>query len=229
VKHHLDAPVWRRFDRAGGRRRQERRNEDGCLLYRSPHGVPQMVHMPGPLVHVAPPGNTSNRISVKSVSRNASRDLGYLDHVFSSRFDGRVRTRGFKWLGSALVFAAALLVGAARTHAQDRNKCGCYRDGATCYCDKQAKCGCPGECEPKGCEEKRNRELEKQIEAETKKASSGQKQPGREHDTQERAPAKPKMTAAQSKQLAKLIDLFLADHPDARSRSLEDVRNDLAR
>jgi hypothetical protein len=164
-----------------------------------------------------------------------ARDLGYLDHVFSSRFDGQVRTRGFQWLGLAMVFVAALLVGAARGHAEDRNKCGCYKDGATCYCDKQARCGCPGECEPKGCEEKRNRELEKQIEAETKKASSqaasGQKKSGHDHGGEAGAPAhpaKPKMTAAQSKQLAKLIDLFLADHPDARGRSIEDVRNDLA-
>ena len=139
--------------------------------------------------------------------------------------------RGFKWLGSAIVFAVALLVGAARGHAEDRNKCGCYRDGPTCYCDKQAKCGCPGECEPKGCEEKRNRELEKQIEAETKKASSGQKPSGHDQGADERGarPSKPKMTAAQSRQLGKLIDLFLADHPDARGRSLEDVRNDLPR
>lgn len=152
-----------------------------------------------------------------------------LTTIFRRALMGLVTMRGFKWLGSAMIFAAALLVGAARSQAQDRNKCGCYQDGATCYCDKQAKCGCPGECEPKGCEEKRNRELEKQIEAETKKASSGQTKSGRDHEAAERAPAKPKMTAAQSKQLGKLIDLFLADHPDARGRSLEDVRNDLSR
>jgi hypothetical protein len=141
-----------------------------------------------------------------------------------------VKTRGFKWLGLAMVFVAALLVGAARGHAEDRNKCGCYRDGSTCYCDKQAKCGCPGECEPKGCEEKRERELQKQIDAETRKASSGKKG-GHDSGASERAPAhaKPKLTAAQGKELAKLIDLFLADHPDARGRSIEDVRSELSR
>lgn len=127
----------------------------------------------------------------------------------------------------AFVFVAALLVGAARGHAEDRNKCGCYRDGATCYCDKQAKCGCPGECEPKGCEEKRERELNKQIEEETKKASAGQKRTAPAEDRPAARPAKPKLSAAQAKQLAKLIDLFLADHPDARGRSVEDVRNEL--
>jgi len=184
-----------------------------------------MVHIGGRLVH-AP---DIREIDARGID---ARDLGYLDHLFSARFDARVTTRAFKWLGLTMVFVAALLVGAGRARAEDRNKCGCYKDGATCYCDKQARCGCPGECEPKGCEEKRNRELEKQIEAETKKASSGQKRGGHDRDAEARAasrPAKPKMSAAQSKQLAKLIDLFLVDHPDARGRSLEEVRNDLAR
>ncbi len=139
-----------------------------------------------------------------------------------------VKTRDFKWPGLAFVFVAALLVGAARGHAEDRNKCGCYKDGPTCYCDKQAKCGCPGECEPRGCEEKRERELNKEIEEETKKASSGQKRTGAAEERAPARPAKPKLSAAQAKQLAKLIDLFLADHPDARGRSVEDVRNQLA-
>ncbi len=120
---------------------------------------------------------------------------------------------------------------------EPRNKCGCYKDGAgTCFCDKKAKCGCPGDCEPKGCEEARDRELQKEIDAETKKASAGgshRKTGGGEDDSpRESAPAKSsgghKMTAAQSKQLAKLLDLYLSDHPDARGKSIEEVRGDVA-
>jgi hypothetical protein len=136
-----------------------------------------------------------------------------------------------------MFFAAMLAVGAPRASAQDRNKCGCYQEGSSCYCDKGAKCGCPGECEPKGCEEQRNRELQREIEKETKKAESGQKQPepgaGDEgRGSERRAPARPakrRLSPAEGRQLAKLIDLFLADHPEARGESIEQVRNDLTR
>ena len=137
-------------------------------------------------------------------------------------------------LGSVLVVALAGAVGAAPA----RNNCGCYKDGATCFCDKKAKCGCPGDCEPKGCEEQRDKELQKEIDAETKKAAaSGHKSAAGADESskaqKEESPApKPssghKMTAAQSKQLAKLLDVYLADHPEARGRSIEDVRNDVS-
>jgi hypothetical protein len=57
------------------------------------------------------------------------------------------------------------------------NACGCYRDSAgSCYCGKKAgKCVCPGECEPKGCDEKRAKELDKEIEAEAKHAREAEK------------------------------------------------------
>jgi hypothetical protein len=57
------------------------------------------------------------------------------------------------------------------------NACGCYADGAgRCFCGKgKGKCACPGECEPKGCEEKRAKELDKEIAAETKKAAEADK------------------------------------------------------
>lgn len=167
----------------------------------------------------------------------ALRDPRRLDPHFSARFHGLVRMRAFKWLVLPAVLAGALVLASARGRAEDRNKCGCYKDGATCYCDKQAKCGCPGECEPKGCEEKRERELQKEIEAETRKASSGhaaagagKKTGGEDGPAEEKAAArggKAKLTAAQAKQLAKLIDLFLAEHPEARSRPLGEVRSDL--
>ncbi|HSS37875.1 MAG TPA: hypothetical protein VLT58_03825 [Polyangia bacterium] len=154
-----------------------------------------------------------------------------------------MRARKFKWLGLSMVLAAALAITASRARGDDRNKCGCYKDDAgVCYCDKKAKCGCPGECEPKGCEEQRARQLQKEIDAETKKAASSQKRPSAgatDDSTDERAPgderaappppraASHKLSAAQAKQLVKLIDLFLADHPDARGKSIEDVRSDL--
>ena len=64
---------------------------------------------------------------------------------------------------------------AAPAHAV--NACGCYKDAADrCFCGKgKGKCVCPGECEPKGCEEKRAKELDKQIAAETKKAAEADK------------------------------------------------------
>ena len=83
-----------------------------------------------------------------------------------------------------LIVAAALgyVVGAARFSANaasdtpKENACGCYQDSTgSCYCGKKAKCGCPGECEPKGCEEKRAKELEKEIQAETKRAQDAER------------------------------------------------------
>ena len=143
-------------------------------------------------------------------------------------------------LGSVLVISLAGAVGAA----PPRNNCGCYKDGATCFCDKKAKCGCPGDCEPKGCEEQRDKELQKEIDAETRKAAaSGHRTPAGDEESpkskrEESAAAKAsskassgeghKMTAAQSKQLAKLLDLYLSDHPDARGKSIEDLRSDVS-
>jgi len=82
----------------------------------------------------------------------------------------------------AFTAAAAFEVGAwtpartAQAAPPPSNSCGCYRDSVgTCYCGKKAKCGCPGECEPKGCEEKRAKEIEKEIEAEAKHAREAEK------------------------------------------------------
>jgi hypothetical protein len=136
-------------------------------------------------------------------------------------------------LGSVLV---VVLAGAAEA-APARNNCGCYKDGSTCFCDKKAKCGCPGDCEPKGCEEQRDKELQKEIDAETKKAAaSGHKKTGddqspkqEERPTSKASPAGGhKMSAAQSKQLGKLLDLYLSDHPEARGKAIEDVRGDVS-
>jgi len=151
--------------------------------------------------------------------------------------------RGLKRLGVALGLALLVsLVGGRSASAATPNKCGCYKDTAgTCFCAKKGKCGCPGDCEPKGCEEQRDKEIQKEIEAETKKAQASQSKRSADGEDKESAKAehesaKPaasaahaKMSAAQGKQLAKLIDLYLADHPDARGKTVEDIRNDVGR
>ena len=56
------------------------------------------------------------------------------------------------------------------------NACGCYKDAAgACLCGKKAKCGCPGECEPRACAEKDARDREKEIKAETKRAQEAER------------------------------------------------------
>jgi hypothetical protein len=124
------------------------------------------------------------------------------------------------------------------------NKCGCTRNESnnTCSCSKSAKCGCPGDCEPKGCEEKREAQMKKEIDAETKKAAEAD----RKHkastasetkmvsakvdngDNGKPEPPATKMSPAQTKQLAKLLDSYLKAHPDARSKNAEDLRNELS-
>ena len=67
------------------------------------------------------------------------------------------------------------------------NASGCYNDAAgACFCGKKGKCACPGECEPKGCEEKRNKAIDKEVAAETKKAhEADQKERSKEHASKE--------------------------------------------
>jgi hypothetical protein len=143
------------------------------------------------------------------------------------------------------VLALVLLLGGGAAVAAP-NKCGCTRNESnnTCSCSKGAKCGCPGDCEPKGCEEKREQQMKKEIDAETKKAAEADRKhkasaggevktasakesgdgdngkPGKE-------PAGPKMAPAQVKQLGKLLDSYLKAHPDARSKNAEELRNEL--
>ncbi len=51
-----------------------------------------------------------------------------------------------------------------------QNACGCYEDSSgMCHCAKQSRCGCPGECEPNGCEDKRRKEMAKEEQQELKR------------------------------------------------------------
>lgn len=146
-----------------------------------------------------------------------------------------------------VVWGAASFLEAPRAHAADGptpNACGCYRDTTgACFCGKKTKCGCPGDCEPKGCEEKRAKQLEKEIAAETKKAASGkgsaggkgtrdatQKGSGSEDGggSEPQHKGKP-LSAAQKKQLVKLLDGYLAEHPEGKSQTVSEVRGTVSK
>jgi hypothetical protein len=150
-----------------------------------------------------------------------------------------------RWVGlavGAVLWWGTPLVAAADT---ERDACGCYSDGAgNCYCDKKAKCGCPGQCEPKGCEAQRSRELEKEIETETKRAQQSQRavddgsQDEAEAAPRAPAPAKaasaratppaPKLTVRQRRDLARLLELYVAGDPPRRAMSADELLSDLS-
>ncbi len=151
-------------------------------------------------------------------------------------------SRGFllgSFVAAIVVWAGAFVAGAAGSASAapegTPNACGCYSDSTgSCYCGKKTKCGCPGECEPKGCEEKRQKQLEKEIAEETKKATAGKAagKAAKEKEPEERGDegaatkkkAKP-MSAGQKKELAKLLDAYLAEHPEGRSQTIAEVRS----
>jgi hypothetical protein len=62
--------------------------------------------------------------------------------------------------------------------AEPVNACGCYKNAkGACVCtDKKAKCDCAGECEPVGCAEKREKEMEREMAAEVKRAQDDERQ-----------------------------------------------------
>lgn len=66
------------------------------------------------------------------------------------------------------------------------NACGCYRKGNSCVCtNKNAKCECPDDCEPVGCDEKRQKEMDREMAAEVKRAEEQEKK--RDAEEKERA------------------------------------------
>jgi len=74
-------------------------------------------------------------------------------------------------------FAPNAIAGAKTTSDEPQlNACGCYKNSAgVCLCGKKGKCECPGECEPKGCAEKREKDYDREIQAETKRAQEAEK------------------------------------------------------
>jgi hypothetical protein len=129
----------------------------------------------------------------------------------------------------------------ARAEKRTLNACGCSGEGDYCICEKKAKCGCPGECEPKGCEVERQKQLQKEIDAETKRAKEEEKarkpkdQAKSEADDSDSAvsdkggkkPAVRAMNASQKKQFLKLLEAYLAEHPEAANMMLSEVRTGL--
>jgi hypothetical protein len=141
---------------------------------------------------------------------------------------------------STLILTVALVllgVGAARAEKKPLNACGCYGEGNNCTCSRGAKCGCPGECEPKGCEDARQKQMQKEIDAETKKAKEAEearkpkeaKAADDDDDEKGKAkkPAVKPMTPAVKKQFLKLLEAYLAEHPEAQNKMLSEVRAEL--
>lgn len=163
----------------------------------------------------------------------------------------RESTRGPRsiLLGSvmALVCGGALVGNPRTSRATDEgrpNACGCHQTAVgQCVCDKKARCGCPGECEPRGCEDKRAKLLEKEIQAETKKAQDADRK--REGNTREQSssgrsePEKPpvrearavahgkKLTAAQKRELSHLLEVYVGENPARRGWTIEKLVDDL--
>jgi hypothetical protein len=77
--------------------------------------------------------------------------------------------------------------------SENVNACGCYRnDSGGCICtDKKGKCECPGECEPVGCAEKRDKEIEREMAAEIKRAQDEEKKREEAQKAQENGTATP--------------------------------------
>ena len=100
-----------------------------------------------------------------------------------------LRLLPFLMLTAALAFKLGVgNTSTAQAGAPALNACGCYRDSVgSCYCGKKAgACACPGECEPKGCEEKRIKAMDKEIEAEAKRARELEKKQQDERAERER-------------------------------------------
>jgi hypothetical protein len=174
------------------------------------------------------------------------------DRVFAQSRTLRSMT---PFLLRTVLLATLLLVTAVPpgARADDVNRCGCRQDSSgACTCERTARCGCPGECEPRGCEEARERAFQRELAIETKKADDAVRRkshaPGDEPANASanastnpsanpsattapasRAPAQgPRLTASQAKQLVRLLDVYFAESPDARSRSTGEVREQLA-
>jgi Ni/Co efflux regulator RcnB len=151
-----------------------------------------------------------------------------------------------KKLFSTLILSASLLLPmtsaqVARAEKRTLNACGCSGEGDSCICERKAKCGCPGECEPKGCEAERQKQLQKEIDAETKrameqeKAQNKPKEQAKSDDDSDSAAtdkggkksAVRPMNASQKKQFLKLLEAYLAEHPEAANKMLSEVRSEL--
>jgi hypothetical protein len=84
-------------------------------------------------------------------------------------------------VGALLLGNAVIITSSSAAHAQTANACGCYRDDqGGCKCAKKSKCGCPEECEPVGCEEKRQKQADREADAALKKMEARERKKGAE-------------------------------------------------
>ena len=134
----------------------------------------------------------------------------------------------------AVILCGAFVLAAGRARAAEQNACGCTQtDSGACICDKKARCGCPGQCEPRGCEAQRERSFQRELDAETRKARDADRQraAGKDEAGPKAAPPAPRaardMTSLQQKELVRLLDLYFAAHPDARSASAGALRDQI--
>jgi len=134
-----------------------------------------------------------------------------------------------------VILGVAVALAAGRAQAAERNACGCTQtDSGGCVCDKKARCGCPGQCEPRGCEAQRERTFQRELDAETRKARDADRQRAAAKDeaSPKAAPSPPPrpardMTSLQQKELVRLLDLYFAAHPGARSASAGELRDQI--
>jgi hypothetical protein len=141
-------------------------------------------------------------------------------------------------LGIGLALAVSLFLLGSRSLrtsvavAAEANKCGCYADTAgSCYCSKNAKCGCPGECEPKNCEAQRQKQFDREIQAETRRAAAaGRKSPEAAvpKDVEREKNSPRPMTGPQKRELARLLGLYLSERPNDRGTTAGDLLNELS-
>lgn len=134
-----------------------------------------------------------------------------------------------------VILCGVFALAAGRAWAAEQNACGCTQtDSGACICDKKARCGCPGQCEPRGCEAERERTFQRELDAETRKARDADRQraAGKDEAGPKAAPPPPPrasrdMTSLQQKELVRLLDLYFAAHPDARSASAGALRDQI--
>jgi hypothetical protein len=99
----------------------------------------------------------------------------------------------------------ALGIALPASAAEPVNACGCYRDDSgACKCGRKSKCGCPEECEPIGCEEKRQKEADKAADKALKEIAAKERKKAAEAG---KAKAKAKVNARlEEKEKVKVID-----------------------
>ena len=113
------------------------------------------------------------------------------------------------------------------------NACGCYHDAkGGCVCtDKKGKCECPGECEPVGCDEKRDKEMQREMAAEIKRAQEDEKRRKQEQEAQENgttpdASAPPAEAAASKTKASRKTAKKSDNKADKKSDQKSDQKSD---